>query len=85
MATISERRTEDGERRYQVKVRLKGYPPQAATFRCHHASADDADLPALHAHRSWTRQAHRHQRESTLRCGLAFRVAPVVGGINAGR
>ena len=33
MATIAERRTENGERRYQVKVRLKGYPTQAATFR----------------------------------------------------
>jgi integrase len=33
MATITERRTESGERHYQVKVRLKGYPPQAATFR----------------------------------------------------
>lgn len=33
MATISERRTEQGEVRYQVKVRLKGRPPQAATFR----------------------------------------------------
>ncbi|HXU32906.1 MAG TPA: site-specific integrase [Thermoanaerobaculia bacterium] len=32
MATISERRTENGKRHYQVKVRLKGYPPQAATF-----------------------------------------------------
>lgn len=32
MATISERRTENGELRYQVKVRLKGCPPQAATF-----------------------------------------------------
>lgn len=32
MATISERRTESGERRYHAKVRLKGYPPQAATF-----------------------------------------------------
>ena len=33
MATITERRTENGKRHYQVKVRLKGYPPQAATFR----------------------------------------------------
>lgn len=33
MATITERRTERGKRHYQVKVRLKGYPPQAATFR----------------------------------------------------
>src|SRR5690349_17039426 len=33
MATITERRTEKGERHYQVKVRLRGYPPQAATFR----------------------------------------------------
>jgi integrase len=32
MATVTERRTEKGERRYYVKVRLKGYPPQAATF-----------------------------------------------------
>jgi integrase len=32
MATITERRTENGERRYQAKVRLKGHPPQAATF-----------------------------------------------------
>src|SRR5262249_5352867 len=32
MATITERRTEEGRRHYQVKVRLKGYPPQAATF-----------------------------------------------------
>jgi hypothetical protein len=32
MATISERRTEDGKVRYQVEIRLKGYPPQAATF-----------------------------------------------------
>jgi integrase len=32
MATITERKTENGERRYQVKVRLKGYPAQAATF-----------------------------------------------------
>jgi integrase len=36
MATISERRTENGERRYQVKVRLKGHPAQAATFRRKH-------------------------------------------------
>jgi hypothetical protein len=33
MATITERRTENGKRHYQVKIRLKGYPPQAATFR----------------------------------------------------
>ena len=33
MATITARRTENGKRHYQVKVRLKGYPPQAATFR----------------------------------------------------
>lgn len=33
MATITARRTENGELRYQVKVRLKGLPPQAATFR----------------------------------------------------
>jgi integrase len=33
MATITERRTETGGLRYQVKVRLKGHPPQAATFR----------------------------------------------------
>jgi integrase len=33
MATITVRRTEEGKRHYQVKVRLKGYPPQAATFR----------------------------------------------------
>ncbi len=33
MATISERRTDRGELRYQVKVRLQGHPPQAATFR----------------------------------------------------
>ena len=32
MATITERRTENGGVRYQAKVRLKGYPPQAATF-----------------------------------------------------
>lgn len=32
MATISERKTEDGKVRYQAKVRLKGYPAQAATF-----------------------------------------------------
>lgn len=32
MATITERRTENGGRRYHVKVRLKGSPPQAATF-----------------------------------------------------
>jgi integrase len=32
MATITERRTENGKRRYQAKVRLKGLPPQAATF-----------------------------------------------------
>jgi integrase len=32
MATITERRTEHGEVRYQAKIRLKGYPPQAATF-----------------------------------------------------
>src|SRR3954464_11440186 len=32
MATISVRKTEDGKVRYQAKVRLKGYPAQAATF-----------------------------------------------------
>src|SRR5262245_45499901 len=32
MATITERRTEEGKRHFQVKIRLKGYPPQAATF-----------------------------------------------------
>lgn len=33
MATITVRRTEKGERRYQAKVRLMGHPPQSATFR----------------------------------------------------
>jgi|ETNmetMinimDraft_23_1059889.scaffolds.fasta_scaffold54351_2 integrase len=32
MATIVERRTGDGKIRYQAKVRLKGFPPQTATF-----------------------------------------------------
>ena len=33
MANISERKTKSGESRYQVIVRLKGYPPQVATFK----------------------------------------------------
>ncbi len=33
MATIRERRTKDGDLRYQVVVRLKGHPIQRATFR----------------------------------------------------
>ena len=32
MATIRERRTSKGETRYQAIVRLKGFPPQTATF-----------------------------------------------------
>lgn len=32
MATIFERISEDGQKSYQVKVRLKGYPTQTATF-----------------------------------------------------
>lgn len=33
MATIQPRKTRDGEVRYFVQVRLKGFPPQRATFR----------------------------------------------------
>ena len=32
MATIEERLTKDGEKRYRVLVRLRGYPTQTATF-----------------------------------------------------
>jgi integrase len=33
MATITERTAKDGTTRYRVEVRLKGYPPQVATFK----------------------------------------------------
>ena len=33
MATIQKRTTETGATRYQVKIRMRGYPPQTATFR----------------------------------------------------
>ena len=33
MATITERKAKDGTTRYRVEVRLKGYPPQVATFK----------------------------------------------------
>lgn len=32
MATIEKRTTDDGDTAYRVKVRLKGHPPQSATF-----------------------------------------------------
>ncbi len=32
MATIEKRETQDGKTSYRVKVRLKGYPAQSATF-----------------------------------------------------
>lgn len=32
MASIETRKTESGEKSYRVKIRLKGYPPQTATF-----------------------------------------------------
>ncbi len=32
MATIEERTDSDGKKRYRVKVRMKGYPTQTATF-----------------------------------------------------
>lgn len=32
MATIQERKSADGKTKYRVIVRLKGYPPQSATF-----------------------------------------------------
>ncbi len=32
MATIEKRVTDDGQTRYRVKVRMRGYPPQSATF-----------------------------------------------------
>lgn len=32
MATIQERKTQDGKVTCRVQVRLKGYPPQTATF-----------------------------------------------------
>lgn len=32
MAAIQERKTQDGKAMYRVLVRLKGYPPQSATF-----------------------------------------------------
>lgn len=31
MAVIEERKTKDGQTRYRVKIRLKGYPPQTET------------------------------------------------------
>lgn len=33
MATIRERKTKNGEIRYQAQVRIKGFPPQNATFK----------------------------------------------------
>ena len=33
MATIEKRTTDTGETSYRVKIRLKGYPPQTATFK----------------------------------------------------
>ena len=33
MATIKERKAKDGTARYTAEIRLKGYPPQAATFK----------------------------------------------------
>jgi hypothetical protein len=33
MATIEERKTKRGETRYRVLIRLRGAPPQSATFR----------------------------------------------------
>ena len=33
MATIQERETSKGETRYRVQVRVKGYPPQSASFK----------------------------------------------------
>ncbi|MCP5112223.1 MAG: site-specific integrase, partial [bacterium] len=32
MATIQKRTTQDGETRYRVLIRLRGTPPQSATF-----------------------------------------------------
>src|SRR5512143_3894795 len=32
MANIQKRTTQDGKHSYRVQVRLKGYPPQTATF-----------------------------------------------------
>lgn len=32
MATIEKRKTDDGSTKYRVKVRIKGHPPQSATF-----------------------------------------------------
>jgi len=32
MATIEKRKDQDGKIRYQVRIRLKGYPTQVATF-----------------------------------------------------
>lgn len=37
MAVIEERKTKDGQTRYRVKIRLKGYPPQTET---HHRLGD---------------------------------------------
>jgi len=33
MASIEERTTQDGKKHYRVLVRLKGYPPESATFK----------------------------------------------------
>ena len=32
MATIRKRKTKDGELRYQVQVRMRGYRPESASF-----------------------------------------------------
>jgi hypothetical protein len=32
MATIEARKTPDGKNGYRVKIRLRGFPPQTATF-----------------------------------------------------
>jgi hypothetical protein len=33
MATVTERTTKDGSKRFRAEVRLKGYPKQIATFK----------------------------------------------------
>ncbi len=63
MATIRERTTSKGEKRYQVIVRLKGQPPQTATFNRKTDAkkwAQDIESDIRHGRHFKTTQAKKH-------------------------
>lgn len=66
MATIQERRDENGKTRYRAMVRLKGFPPESETFDRKSDARDWAQKREVELRSGRHANAHEAQRRTAV-------------------